>query len=120
MLGSIDACKAQGEEKQKAIESAQESLAFLEKEIKGKKYFGGESIGYLDLAIGWIPLWIAVMEEVGEMKLLETEKFPFLHKWSQIFMDLPPVKECLPAREALLEYSHASINYLRSLEANKQ
>ena len=120
LLGSFVACKAQGEEKQKAVESAQESLAFLEKEIEGKKYFGGESIGYLDLSIGWIPLWISVMEKVGEMKLLETEKFPFLHKWSQNFMETPLIRECLPSREALLVHFHATVSYLRSLEANKQ
>ncbi|KAH8487363.1 hypothetical protein H0E87_026067 [Populus deltoides] len=35
------ACK-EGEEKEKAIESAQESLAFLEKLIQGKKFFSGD------------------------------------------------------------------------------
>ncbi|GMN46306.1 hypothetical protein TIFTF001_015495 [Ficus carica] len=120
LLGSFGACKAQGEEKQKAVESAHESQAFLEKEIEGKKYSGGESIGYLDLTIGWIPLWISVMEEVDEMKLIETEKFPFLHKWSQNFMETPLIRECLPSGEALLEHFHTTISFLRSLEANKQ
>ncbi|KAK6249738.1 hypothetical protein SCA6_003743 [Theobroma cacao] len=57
--GAFDACRAEGNEKEKAIESAAESFAFLEKQLEGKKYFGREQIGYLDLAFGWIP------QEVG-------------------------------------------------------
>lgn len=119
-MESFGACKAQGEEKRKAIETAQESLAFLEKEIEGKMFFGGEKIGYLDLVIGWIPLWLGVMEEVGEMKLFQADKFPFLHKWSMNFMDIPLIRELIPSRESLLNYFHASISYLRSLETNKE
>ncbi|XP_060968958.1 probable glutathione S-transferase [Cannabis sativa] len=129
LMGSFEACKAQGEGKEKLIESAQESLGFLEKEIEGKKYFclkrgcynfGGESIGYLDLAVGWIPIWLDVMEEIGEMKLIQPDKFPCLYQWSKNFLtDNPVVKELAPSRESLLEYFHASIAYLRSLEANK-
>lgn len=119
-MGSFGACKAEGEEKEKAIESAQESLALLEKELEGKKFFGGERIGYLDLVTGWIPLWLGVMEEVGEMKLLQADKFPFLHKWCLDFMDVPLIRESIPARGSLVNYFHASISYLRSLEANKE
>ncbi|PON82292.1 S-crystallin [Trema orientale] len=120
LFGSFEACKAQsGEEKEKAIESAQESLAFLEKQIEGKKFFGGERIGYLDLVTGWIPLWLGVMEEVGEMKLLPAEKFPFLHKWSINIIDVPLIRESIPSRDSLVNYFHASISYLRSLEDSK-
>nr|QMS43722.1 glutathione S-transferase [Betula platyphylla] len=114
------ACLAEGEEKIKAIESAQESLAFLEKQIEGKKYFGGEEIGFLDLAAGWIPLWLNVMEEVGGMKLLDAERFPFLHEWARNFMEIPLIRESIPPRDKLLDYFHASISYMRSLATNIQ
>ncbi|KAH7528633.1 hypothetical protein FEM48_Zijuj05G0092800 [Ziziphus jujuba var. spinosa] len=52
-------------EKESAIKAAVESLANVEKQIEGKKFFGGEEIGYLDSAH-----WLNVMEEVGGMKLL--------------------------------------------------
>ena len=96
-----------------------ESLVFLDKQIEGKKFFGREEIGYLDLVAGWIPLWLGVMEELGGMKLLEKEMFPSLHGWSQNFIHIPLIKECLPARENLLNYFHGSIRYIRSLAANK-
>ncbi|XP_062158959.1 probable glutathione S-transferase [Alnus glutinosa] len=115
VFGAFEAaCLADGEEKMKAIESAQESLAFLEKQIEGKKYFGGEEIGFLDLAAGWIPHWLNVMEEAGGMKLLDAEKFPLLHEWAQNFIQIPLIRECIPPRDKLLEYFNASISYMRS------
>ncbi|KAM6568153.1 hypothetical protein CsatB_016138 [Cannabis sativa] len=120
LMGSFEACKAQGEGKEKLIESVQESLGFLEKEIEGKKYFGGESIGYLDLALGWIPLCLDVWEEVGEMKLFQEEKFPCLHQWCKTFlMENLVMAELSPSRETLVELYSTYIAYLRSLEANK-
>ncbi|XP_058203531.1 probable glutathione S-transferase [Rhododendron vialii] len=120
IFGAFDACKAEGEEKEKAIESARESLSFLEEQIEGKTFFGGEKIGFLDLAVGWIPLWLGVMEQVGEMKLLDAEKFPSLHEWSQNFIKIPLIKEALPPREKLVDYFTASVNYMRSLASQKQ
>ncbi|CAL9031651.1 unnamed protein product [Prunus brigantina] len=120
VFGAWRACTAaEGEEKEKAIESALESLAYLEKQIEGKKFFGGEEIGYLDLALGWIPHWLNTMEEAGGMKLLEAERFPSLHEWGQNFIQIPLIKECLPPREKLVNYLNASLTYMRSLSANK-
>ncbi|KAG6625355.1 glutathione transferase GST 23-like [Carya illinoinensis] len=108
----------EGEEKNKVIQSAQESLAFLEKQIQGKKYFGGEQIGFLDLAVGWIPHWLKALEEVGEMKVLDAVRFPFLHEWGQNFLEIPLIKDSIPPREKLVvEYFHAGKSFKRSLEA---
>nr|XP_048330668.1 probable glutathione S-transferase [Ziziphus jujuba var. spinosa] len=92
VFGVSAARKAEGEEKEKAIVSVMESLAFLEKQLEGKNFFGGEKIGYLDLVVGWIPYWLGVMEEVGDMKLLEKESFPLLHEWSQNVIHIPIIK----------------------------
>ncbi|KAK6925346.1 Glutathione S-transferase, C-terminal, partial [Dillenia turbinata] len=113
----FNACKSQGEDKVKAIETALKSLAFIEKEITGKKFFGGDEIGFFDLAMGWISYWLNVMEEVGDMKLLVADKFPSLHEWTQNFAQVPLIKECLPPRDKLVEYFTASVTYLRSLAA---
>lgn len=120
MLGAFGACWTEGEEKEKAIISAKESFAFLEKQIQGKKYFGGEQMGYLDLAMGWIPHWLNVMEEVGGMILIDAENFPSLHEWTRNFIEIPLIKECLPPRDKLINHFTGSINYMRSMAANKQ
>ncbi|EEF29859.1 probable glutathione S-transferase [Ricinus communis] len=120
LYGAFHACWKEGEEKEKAIESAMESFAMLEEQIKGKKFFNGEQIGYLDLALGWIPYWLNVMEEVGGMKLVDAEKFPSLHEWTQSFIEIPLIKECLPPRDQLVNYFTGSVTYMRSLAASKQ
>ncbi|KAH7528646.1 hypothetical protein FEM48_Zijuj05G0094200 [Ziziphus jujuba var. spinosa] len=59
-----------GEKKESAIKATVESLANVEKQIEGKKFFGEEEIGYLDLVYGWLAHWLNVMEEVGRMSCL--------------------------------------------------
>lgn len=120
VLGVWGATVAQGEEKEKAIEAALESLAFLEKQIQGKKYFGGEKIGYLDIVAGCMSLWFNVLEELGEMELLNAERFPSLHEWGQNLLQTSPVKDCIPSRESVVEYFSFGINYVRSLAASSK
>lgn len=99
----------------KAIESAQKSLAFLENLIEGKKHFGGEQMGFLDLVVGWVAHWLNTMEEAGGMKLLDAERFPSLHEWAQNFIEIPVIKESIPPRQKLVHYFNASISNVRSL-----
>lgn len=113
------AMQDEGEAKTKAIESIQELYAFIEKQIEGKKFFGGEQIGYLDLVMGWKTLWLSAMEEVGNVKLLDPEKFPSLHQWAENFKQIPIINECMPQQETLVNYFQVGLNYLRSLAANK-
>lgn len=121
VMGAFAAFWKEGEEKEKAIESALESFTFLEKQIQGKKFFSGDdNIGYLDLVMGWIPLWLNVMEEAGGMKLMDAQKFPFLYEWTQNFIEIPLIKECLPPRDALVNYFNLSMSYIRSMAAAKQ
>lgn len=121
LMEAFTAAWKEGEEKEKAIESALESFTFLEKQIQGKKFFSGDDkIGYLDLVMGWIPLWLNVMEEAGGMKLMDAQKFPSLHEWTQNFIEIPLIKECLPPRDALVNYFNFSLSYIRSMAAAKQ
>lgn len=120
LLGAFAAYQKQGEEQRKAVECAVESFEYLEKQIQGKKFFSGEQIGYLDLAMGWIPHWLSVMEEVGGMKIVDAKKFPCLHQWTQDFIDIPLIKEPLPPRDKLVEYFRGSVSYMRSMATNKQ
>ncbi|KAK3005088.1 hypothetical protein RJ639_015541 [Escallonia herrerae] len=114
IFGVWNACLAEGEDKEKAIASAVESLTFIEKLIKGKKFFGGESIGFMDLALGWIPLWTSVMEEVGDMKILDEETFPSLHEWAKSFIRVPLVKSCMPPREEFFNYVQSTARYVQN------
>ncbi|KAF7819944.1 putative glutathione S-transferase [Senna tora] len=119
VLGVWGAGVAQGEEKVKAIESALESLSFLEKQIEGEKYFGGEKLGFLDIVAGWIPHWSNVMEQLGDMELLTSQRFPNLHAWGHNLMNTSPINHCIPPREAIYDYFNFGFTYMRSMAANK-
>ncbi|KAI4375485.1 hypothetical protein MLD38_013349 [Melastoma candidum] len=115
--GVWKACVAEGEEKKKAVEAAVESFVLLEKQLEGKKWFSGEEMGYLDVALGWIPHFLGVLEEVGGMKIVKEDQFPLLVEWGLKFSEVPELKECVPPREVLINYLTAGISYSRSLPA---
>lgn len=76
-MGVWEAYMAVEEEKEKAIESAKELLDIIEKQIEGKRFFNGEKIGFLDLVMGWMTLWLSAMEEVGGMEVLDSREVSF-------------------------------------------
>lgn len=118
-MSVFEAMKSEGEEKAAAIVAAQETLELLEKQIEGNKFFGGEQMGYLDLVMGWTSLWLPAMEQVGGMKLLDSDRFPSLCEWTQNFVQVPAIHECLPPKENAVNYFQSGLNYLRSLQASK-
>ena len=106
-MNAWTASRAKGNEQEKAIDSTQESLKFLEELIEGKKFFGGETIGFLDLVVGSLPNWLRFLEEVEDIKLFEAEKFPSLCEWAERFSQIPIIKERMPKTEDLIIYFQA-------------
>ncbi|KAK3038608.1 hypothetical protein RJ639_027271 [Escallonia herrerae] len=99
---------AQAEEaKEAALQGTTEGLALLEeaflKSSKGKAYFGGESIGYVDIALGCFLGWLKVGEKVANVKLLDETKTPGLVEWAKTFCSNDAVKDVVPEAEKLME-----------------
>lgn len=107
VISAWTASRTKGHEQEKALESAQESLQLLNKLIEGKKFFGGETMGFLDFAVGSLPNWLKFLEEFHGIKLFDTKELPFLHEWAQRFTEIPIIKESIPKIEDLLNYSSA-------------
>ncbi|OMP00987.1 hypothetical protein CCACVL1_03214 [Corchorus capsularis] len=100
---------AEGEEAKKAtLAQVEEGLALFEEEYgklsKGKPFFGGDQIGYLDIVIGCILDWVQVIEKFNEMKLIDEAKTPGLFQWANSFCSHEAVKDVLPDVEALAQY----------------
>ncbi|KAE7999231.1 hypothetical protein FH972_003684 [Carpinus fangiana] len=96
------------------------NLQYLEEELRGKKFFSGEKIGYVDLAFGWVAILISVFEEVKGLTLMEHEKHPLLLAWIQNFMDAPIIKESWPPRDKLITKYHALLkSYIPKEAAEK-
>ncbi|KAL3715682.1 hypothetical protein ACJRO7_007422 [Eucalyptus globulus] len=74
-------------EKEKAVETALESFAYLEKLIEGKKFSAGDKIGYL-------------------ARLLISTHISHIHSCThtQHFIEIPLIKECVPPRDMLVNY----------------
>ncbi|XP_057982047.1 glutathione S-transferase U8-like [Malania oleifera] len=89
----------------KAVKEAHDCLKILENELEGKRLFGGETIGLVDIAASFIGYWMGLLQEVGAVKLLTNEKYPKLCKWSEEFVSI--VKEYLPPRDRLLPHIKA-------------
>ncbi|KAK4581997.1 hypothetical protein RGQ29_025237 [Quercus rubra] len=92
-------------EREKAAEELSKLLQFLENELKGKRYFGGETIGLLDIAANMIGYWLGVLVEAsGASELLTREKFPKLFNWANEFVSVSAIKESLPPRDKHVAY----------------
>ncbi|XP_014512405.1 probable glutathione S-transferase [Vigna radiata var. radiata] len=91
------------QERASAWKRAQETISVIEEQGLGeKKFFGGNNIGMVDIAYGCLSHWLEGLEEIVGMKLIEPNKFPRLHAWTQNFKQVPVIKENLPDYGKLL------------------
>ena len=94
----------QGEEQDEQVTLAKQALTVFEAQIFGKKFFGGDTPKYLDFILGWMPLWLGVIEEVSGFKAFDAQRYPSLATWMDTFSELPVVKENSPPRDKLVKY----------------
>ncbi|CAN1275547.1 Glutathione S-transferase U8 [Linum perenne] len=66
------------EERRKMMEEVTQQLKALEEQLKGKKFFGGERIGIVDIAASFFGFWLGLIQEVTGLELVTKHKFPVL------------------------------------------
>ncbi|KAI4977699.1 hypothetical protein ZWY2020_014253 [Hordeum vulgare] len=71
----------------------------------GRRFFGGDEVGFLDVVLGCGSYWLAIFEEVTGVQLVDTEAFPFFHSWLRDFEAQGKVRETIPSMDRLLEYA---------------
>ncbi|KAJ7955524.1 Glutathione S-transferase [Quillaja saponaria] len=92
-----------GGEREKAAKEILEVLKILEQQgLKENKFFGGNTIGLVDISYGWLAHWFLVTEEIVGVKVIEPSKLPLLHAWVKNFKDIPVIKDNLPDYEKLV------------------
>ncbi|KAH7834716.1 hypothetical protein Vadar_018898 [Vaccinium darrowii] len=96
------------EAKAEAIEQVKEANMLLEdafvKRGKGKDFFGGDSIGYIDIALGSFLGWLRAIEKMADIKLLDKTKTPGLFGWAERFGLNAAVKDVIPETEKFVEF----------------
>ncbi|CAA3008593.1 probable glutathione S-transferase [Olea europaea subsp. europaea] len=96
---------SEDDEQQGAVKSSIEALEKIEEILKGKNFFGGDRIGYLDIIIGWISYILPIWEEVASMKIFDPVKFPSTAAWMSNFLGHPAIKEeYQPSKDEMIEY----------------
>ncbi|KAM1744705.1 hypothetical protein ACFX11_011557 [Malus domestica] len=115
---------AEGDEAKKAaVEQVAEGLAQMEEAFqntsKGKDFFSGDKIGYVDIAFGCFLGWLRVTEKMNGVKLLDEAKIPGLAKWAETFSADPAVKDVMPETDKLAEVTKILNARLRAAGASK-
>ncbi|KAH7863744.1 hypothetical protein Vadar_021441 [Vaccinium darrowii] len=98
----IDVLVTEGNKQEEAVPRAKENLKYIEEELKGNKFFGGATIGFTDIALGWTARWLPIIEEVTGIKLIEADTFPRISEWMQNFCDVPVIKANWPPYDKMV------------------
>ncbi|XP_023539871.1 glutathione transferase GST 23-like [Cucurbita pepo subsp. pepo] len=95
---------ARGEGKEEARRESLEVLRTVEERGLGGggKFFGGDAINMVDLTYGWIAVWMKVLEEVLDMKLIEGPEFPRLQAWAESFRTAAVIRDHIPDHQKMV------------------
>ncbi|KAF8647007.1 hypothetical protein HU200_065522 [Digitaria exilis] len=106
---------SEGETQKESMKESKENLAFLEEQLikRKKRFFGGDSIGYLDIAACGMAYWLGVIQESAGVSLASGEEFPALRRWAEEYTSDEAIKPCLPDRDKLLTHYVANIDKYR-------
>ncbi|KAM3335819.1 hypothetical protein ACQJBY_030003 [Aegilops geniculata] len=114
-----------GEAQAAAARETKANLTLLEAQLpEGKRFFGGDAIGFLDIAVGGaLAHWMGVVEEMAGVRLLTEEDNPALCRWARAYRADEAVRQCLPDRDrvlvALAERKDLYVSIAKAMAAQK-
>ncbi|KAF8727905.1 hypothetical protein HU200_018473 [Digitaria exilis] len=101
--GKTDEEKAEGV---KQTLAAVEHLEAAFKECsKGKRFFGGDSVGYLDVTLGGLVAWVHAGEKLYGFNPFDATRSPLLNAWVERFGELDAAKAVLPDTDRLVDFA---------------
>ncbi|KAL8142763.1 hypothetical protein V2J09_015795 [Rumex salicifolius] len=113
LLPSIFKAFWQGDEQ--AMEEVVENMKILDKELEGKRFFGGESVGFVDVVGIILGHWFAAMEEATGKVVVTQEAFPWVCKWRDELSKCKVVRETVPPMDKLVAFLGPRIQATRAL-----
>lgn len=94
--------RTKGEEREAAKRGLIESLKTLEEELGDKTYFGGESFGFVDIALVPFYPWFYAYETFGNFSI--ATECPKLIKWANKCMERESVSKTFPDSHRVYEF----------------
>uniref|UniRef100_A0A1J3I2S1 glutathione transferase n=1 Tax=Noccaea caerulescens TaxID=107243 RepID=A0A1J3I2S1_NOCCA len=92
----------------KGMEEVGEGLLLLEDAFvsisKGKSFFGGETIGFMDICLGSFLVILKARERVNRETILDESKTPSLCKWADEFLSDDTVKNVVPEIDKVAKF----------------
>ncbi|CAL4915213.1 unnamed protein product [Urochloa decumbens] len=93
--------KAEGMKQSFAVAATLEGA--LRECSKGKPFFGGDSVGYVDMALGGFVAWVHAIEKLYGLKVFHAAKTPLLAAWLERFCALDAATAVMPDVDKLVE-----------------
>ncbi|KAE8705650.1 Glutathione S-transferase U7 [Hibiscus syriacus] len=104
-----------GKEQDQAMEELSEQLKLLENELKGKPYFAGEAIGYLDIVVAnFLVFWFRNLQEALGINMFTKERFPIIFEWIEKVVAIDVVEVCRIPKERHLVYIRTRLEAIKS------
>ncbi|KAK3153142.1 hypothetical protein QOZ80_2BG0168370 [Eleusine coracana subsp. coracana] len=85
---------------------------------KGKNFFGGDNVGYLDIIVGSLVPWAKATSVLAGAELFDAAKMPLLGAWMDRFCELDVAKAVLQDPNSLLEQAKMLIAKNSALASN--
>ncbi|KFK41417.1 hypothetical protein AALP_AA2G128200 [Arabis alpina] len=102
------------EERNAAIAKLEHCMALLEETFqecsKGRGFFGGDNIGFIDIGFGSMLGPLKVLEKFTGVKFIHPENTPNLFHWADRFYAHEAVKPVMPDIEKLVEFAKLKFN----------
>ncbi|CAH8256460.1 unnamed protein product [Arabidopsis lyrata] len=94
--------------KAKGMEEMEEGLLQLEDAFislsKGKSFFGGETIGFMDICLGSFLVFFKAREKLKKEKVLDELKTPSLYRWANQFLSDETVMNVVPEIDRVAKF----------------
>ncbi|KAM0883235.1 hypothetical protein ACQ4PT_031767 [Festuca glaucescens] len=96
---------ATAEERVKAAGEVIAVLETFEGVLGEKEFFGGESVGLVDVALGGFIGWLRASEAMCGVRTIDPARTPLVAAWAERFGALDGVREIVPDVPGLVEYN---------------
>lgn len=85
---------------------------------QGKRYLGGDNIGFLDIVLGSHLGWLKTEQTIAGIKVLDEAKFPELTAWADWFYAHHAVRDVMPEVGRRVKFNAYLIGVLKTKAAN--